>query len=146
MLQPKKIDDLLFEKANKLDLKVIRGSEADVLARFVEASKISSASYFIRVTADCPLIDHHLIDDLIDAFKKEKVDYLSNCYPPNLPDGFDLEIFTKESLLKANRFCSDIKMREYVTPWIRESGNLNYHINYNLNLSNLRVTVDEQKI
>ncbi len=142
----KKIDDLLFEKANKLDLKVIRGSEIDVLARFMDAAKISSASYFIRVTADCPLIDHHLIDDLIDAFKKEKVDYLSNCYPPNLPDGFDLEIFTKDSLIKANRFCSDIKMREHVTPWIRESGQFKVSsLNYNLNLSNLRLTVDESE-
>ena len=48
---------------------------------------------------------------------------LSNCYPPKLPDGLDLEIFTRESLISAYKCCNDPKKREHVTPWIRDSGN-----------------------
>ena len=68
------------------------------MSRFYKASRISDADYFIRVTADCPFLDNLLINDLINKFRSEDVDYLSNCYPPCLPDGFDLEIFTRESL------------------------------------------------
>ena len=101
------IDDPLCEKGKALDLNIVRGSEDDVLNRFFKASKITKANLFIRVTADCPFIDKFLIEDLINEFLNQKVDYLSNCYPPSLPDGLDLEIFTRESLISAHHNCHD---------------------------------------
>ena len=89
------IDDPLYEKGKELNLNIVRGNENDVLGRFFEASKVTDANVFIRVTSDCPFIDQFLIEDLINEFLKQKVDYLSNCFPPTLPDGLDLEIFTR---------------------------------------------------
>ena len=60
------IDDPLCEKGKDLNLNIFRGSEDDVLNRFFEASKITKANIFIRVTADCPFIDQFLIEDLIN--------------------------------------------------------------------------------
>jgi len=138
------IDTLLVNKGKALKLIVVRGSERDVLSRFYDVVNISKAKNFIRITADCPLIDHSLIDDLVKAFTKQNVDYLSNCYPPNLPDGLDLEIFTRESLISAHKNCKNEKMREHVTPWIRDSKEFKIgSLNYNLKLSNYRLTVDE---
>ena len=138
------IDDPLCEKGKDLNLNIIRGSEDDVLNRFFEASKITKANIFIRVTADCPFIDKFLIEDLINDFSTKNVDYLSNCYPPRLPDGLDLEIFTREALISAHQNCHDLKKREHVTSWIRESGNFKVgSIQYPKDYSNLRLTVDE---
>ena len=138
------IDDILADKAKQLDLIVVRGSENDVLSRFYKATKISDAKYFIRVTADCPFLDHLLIDDLIKEFNSNKYDYLSNCFPPCLPDGFDLEIFTREALIIANKKCTNKSFREHVTPWLRESGNFKVgFLSYKENFKNLRLTIDE---
>ena len=101
-------------------------------------------TYLLESPADCPFIDKFLIEDLINEFLKQKVDYLSNCYPPRLPDGLDLEIFTRESLISAHQNCHDLKKREHVTPWIRESDNFKVgSIKYPKDYSNLRITVDE---
>ena len=66
------IDDKLYEKGKELNLNIVRGSEDDVLGRFFEASKVTDANIFIRVTADCPFIDKFLIEDLINEFLKQK--------------------------------------------------------------------------
>ncbi len=138
------IDDILADKAKQLDLIVVRGSENDVLSRFYKATKISDAEYFIRVTADCPFLDHLLIDDLIKEFNSNKYDYLSNCFPPSLPDGFDLEIFTRKALIIANKKCTNKSFREHVTPWLRESGNFKIgFLSYKENFKDLRLTIDE---
>ena len=49
------MDDLLYIKGKELNLNIVRGKEDDVLGRFFEASKVTDANIFIRVTADCPL-------------------------------------------------------------------------------------------
>ena len=138
-----KEDDYLAEQGELLKLVVVRGSERDVLSRFYKVSKISQARKFIRITADCPFIDHLLIEDLIKAYDKQKVDYLSNCYPPTLPDGLDLEIFNRESLNISFKECTDPDQREHVTQWIRESGKFKLGFLSYTNNSNLRITVDE---
>ncbi len=137
-------DDILAKKSQELDLILVRGSENDVLSRFYKASQISNADSFIRVTSDCPFLDHLLINDLITKFNLEEVDYLSNCYPPSLPDGLDLEIFSKDALEIAHKECKDSSGREHVTSWIRESGKFKIgSLFYKDNYKNLRLTIDE---
>ena len=91
-------DDPLDLLGKKLGLKVVRGSTNDVLARYFQATKDTKDSILVRLTGDCPLIDPQLISEAIKKFKSEKVDYLSNCFPPTYPDGLDVEVFTKEAL------------------------------------------------
>ena len=141
-----KEDDILEEIAIKLNLKVVRGSENDVLSRFCKALKISDSSLFIRITGDCPFIDHHLIKEVIDEFHKQKVDYLSNCSPPFLPDGFDVEIFTRDALIVSQKNNLNNFQKEHVTPWMRDSGKFKIgHIKRKENFSEFRVTIDEQE-
>ena len=139
-----RIDDLLVSNAKFLGLGVVRGSEDDVLSRFYDTSKKSNADAFIRVTGDCPFLDNYLLEDLINEFIAQKVDYLSNCNPPTLPDGLDLEIFNRRALEMANKNCKDKGQREHVTPWMRESKELlRGSLLYTKDMSNYRLTVDE---
>ena len=137
-------DDDLVALGSSLGLSIARGSEKDVLARFVLAAESTDAPVFVRITADCPLMDPVLLGELITAFKLQDVDYLSNCLPPTYPDGLDIEVFSRDALLRAQQGCISPAQREHVTPWIRESGYFRLDSKtHSLDLSNLRWTVDE---
>ena len=59
---------------------------------------------------------------MIDEFCAQDIDYFSNCLTPTYPDGLDIEIFNRETLLLAQSECINEFEREHVTPWIRNSG------------------------
>ena len=82
--------------------KVFRGSEDDVLKRFVDALETDDSEIIVRLTADCPFIDPELILKTIKKLENEKR-LCHNCYPPTFPDGLDVEAFTKNSLLEADK-------------------------------------------
>lgn len=137
-------DSRLCEIASEHNIAFINGSEDDVLARFVDAALFTNADTVIRITADCPLVDPLLLDHMIEEFYSRDIDYMSNCDPPTYPDGLDIEIFTSDILLQAHASCNDSKLREHVTPWIRNnSRERSYNQTNPIDLSAFRWTVDE---
>ena len=66
----------------------------NVLSRFYKISKITNANYIVRITADCPLIDWKIIDEMIKNIKINNYDYYSNTIQRTFPDGLDVEIFS----------------------------------------------------
>ena len=62
----------LFEYLKKLDVKIFRGSENNVLDRFYKTAVKFKASDVIRITGDCPFIDPKIIDNLINLYSKKK--------------------------------------------------------------------------
>ena len=115
------------------------------MSRYYEASIKYNINTAIRVTADCPLIDSKLLDNMIDYFIQFKPDYLSNRLKPSYPDGLDIEIFFFNILEKAYKNADSNYEKEHVTPYI-------FNNNFNIrNYSNdtdyswLRWTVDEAK-
>src|SRR4051794_35183830 len=50
-------DDPVVELADAEGLRWFRGSESDVLSRYVGAAHEAKAEIVIRITVDCPLID-----------------------------------------------------------------------------------------
>ena len=95
----KKEEDNVFENiAKKFKINVFRGSINNVLSRFEQISNLSKGTNFVRVTADCPLIDFNIIDKAIHICIKKKIDYVSNTIERTFPDGLDVEVFSKEAL------------------------------------------------
>jgi len=102
-----------------------RGSDWDVLSRFYLAAKqFENVKNIIRITSDCPLHSHKVVDFVIAEFTKSGKDYFSNSNnePDFLEDGFDTEIFTFTSLEKAFNEATKLSEREHVTPFIKFSG------------------------
>jgi glutamate-1-semialdehyde 2,1-aminomutase len=134
----------LVDHVNALGYKWYRGSEDDVLDRYVQAAKSVNAGIVVRITGDCPLVDPALVDEVIRQFKASKVDYFSNTAPPTFPDGLDIEVFTFAALDKAAHETSKPYDHEHVTPYLRESGRFRQaSMQHNEDLSGLRWTVDE---
>ena len=100
-----------------------RGSEKNVLYRYFKTVELFEAKSITRITADCPLTDPDLIDSAITKFNGENLDYLSNSNPPTYPDGLDIEVFTREQLVKAYHSATLDFDKEHVTPYIRKNAN-----------------------
>lgn len=137
-------DDLIAAECKRLGVQVVRGSQEDVLGRYFLAARISASDVVVRITADCPLIDSTLLDDLIDRFENADCDYASNTNPASYPDGFDMEIFTYGILSRANLEATDLFDREHVTPWIKRNAKETINVSAPEDLSRLRITIDEQ--
>ncbi len=134
----------LVEHVQKLGYACVRGSESDVLDRYLVAARQAKADVVVRITGDCPLIDPVLVDQVIAKFKAKGVDYLSNTAPASYPDGLDTEVFTLQALEQAGRESHDPFDHEHVTPYLRKPGLYKTDaMQHSEDLSGLRWTVDE---
>jgi len=134
----------LADHVRGLGYEVYQGSENDVLDRYCQAAKQHRPDTIVRITGDCPLIDPELVDEIIDAYEAQGVEYLSNTLPPTYPDGLDIEVFSFRAMQQAAQQATKPAEREHVTPFIRESGlfktgNFAHEQDYSLE----RWTVDE---
>ncbi len=112
-------DTILMDVAATTGVAVIRGSEEDVLDRYVKAVASTSADTVVRLTADCPLSDPEMVDQALDLFYHLHVEYLSNSLRRTYPRGFDIEIMSRTALESAAREAVLHREREHVTPFIR---------------------------
>jgi spore coat polysaccharide biosynthesis protein SpsF len=69
-----KENDVLENIANRCGVRVFRGSESDVLGRFVSAADHAKATNIVRVCADNPFIDPIEVDRLVNFFKHKTCD------------------------------------------------------------------------
>lgn len=118
----KKSDQPIADLAERLGIKVFRGSEEDVLSRYFGAAQENCIDVVVRITSDCPLIDPVLVDDIIATYQNnsESCDYVSNCLIRTFPRGMDTEVFPFRLLEKAYWEANEQPYREHVTPYIYE--------------------------
>lgn len=125
---------------------VFRGSETDVLGRFVGAAARAGADVIIRITADCPLLDALVLDRTIEELVDHPgTDYASNVIERSYPRGLDVEVFTREALARMDRLGGSAASREHVTVPVRlEHPNafMVRHVRHPVDDSDLRWTVD----
>jgi spore coat polysaccharide biosynthesis protein SpsF len=137
-------DDVLANYLHTIGVRVFRGDLDDVFSRFIAILDVENPDYFLRLTADCPLVMPSLIDEMIKKFESVKPDYLSNTLQPTFPDGLDIEIifspaFARLKLIKLNNLeLEHVTLGMYSRP--TEFKLLNYSLDQDL--SGLRWTVD----
>jgi spore coat polysaccharide biosynthesis protein SpsF len=109
-------DDPVVAVCERLGVDVYRGPLADVLGRYHGAAEaFGPADHIVRLTADCPLADHSVIDDCIALHLAEGADYTSNGVERTYPDGLDVEVMKKSALDRAFREATLSAEREHVT-------------------------------
>lgn len=102
------------------------GSETDVLDRYYRAAQHSKADPIIRITADCPMADPKLIEQLIQTYGCGPYDHIgvasgagAQLRPEGrFPDGLDAECFGFSALERAWHEATDPRDREHVTRYI----------------------------
>ena len=118
-------DDAVVAEAARLGVAATRGSEHDVLARYVEASRVRAADVVVRITSDCPLLDPVVSARVVSALHArlaagERVDYASNTIERRDPRGLDTEAFTAAALDRAHHLARAPREREHVTLYLYE--------------------------
>lgn len=112
-------DDALVGLARAEGWPVERGSETDLLARYLGAARSRRAEVIVRITSDCPLIDPDVIDRTVEAFRAAGADYASNTLEPRtFPRGLDVEVVGRAALERADAEDRDPAWREHATPYI----------------------------
>jgi spore coat polysaccharide biosynthesis protein SpsF len=125
-------------------LSIYRGSEDDVLDRYYQAAKLFEADIIVRITADDPLKDVTVVDEVIYELLKNNVDFTFNNNPVSYPEGMDVEVFKFKALEIANNKSVDPFEREHVTQFFHRNTLIftTKNISYYKNLSHLRFTID----
>lgn len=140
-------DDIIESICQESKTPVYRGSEENVLERFIECSKMYKIEKVIRVCSDNPFLDIESLARLVEQYNGE--DYLSysiNGTPSILTHfGFFAELVTVDSLKKIYSSQSP-KCIEHVTNCIytnREEFNVNF-IPLVIGARNIRCTLDTE--
>src|SRR5262245_42907224 len=99
-----------------------RGSEEDVLRRYVDCAHAHGFRQVVRLTADNPFVDPIELDRLIDLHLSERADYSESL--TTLPVGVGAEIFTIATLERSDREGRLPHHREHVNEYLIENRTL----------------------
>jgi len=111
-----KSDDILVEFCQDYGVDFIRGSEDDVLSRYIFAGYTMKADIIVRTTGDNPLVHPESIDDCAAYLESHpECDYACQ---KMLPLGTMAEAFTLRTLDKVDYIAKDAIYREHVTYYL----------------------------
>jgi len=124
-------DDPVAEYCDFSGIPFTRGSLYDVLDRYYQTAKQAKADVVVRITADCPVIDPALIDNVVNTVISEQssvnrkpFDFVCNRLPPpyprTYPIGLDIEACTLNILEQAWKEAKEPQHREHVMPYFYE--------------------------
>jgi spore coat polysaccharide biosynthesis protein SpsF len=86
------VDDKLATLAEREKVRVFRGSESDLVVRYVGAAEQFGLDTVARVTADCPFVDAELVDWCIERSAEfDQFDLATT--KGRFPVGLDVEIY-----------------------------------------------------
>ncbi len=116
---PKKKDDEILKKiGNECEITVYQGSENNLLKRFFESAKMTSANYVVRLPADNATPEPKEIDKIIahhlSLGRRGFSSNLSSFYNSGYPDGIGAEIFDFSLLSEAFFYEKDLQLLEHV--------------------------------
>lgn len=139
-------DDQLVTVLQDSGVEVRRGPLDDVVERFGIVVDEFQPETIVRLTADCPLADAQVIDEVISAHLEKQSDYTSNVLEPTFPDGLDVECISSSAFAQLRNSNLSVPEREHVTMGLYSHPEI-----YSLtsvtqvpNRSRLRWTVDVQ--
>ena len=123
-------DDPVAEYCDFSGIPFTRGSLYDVLDRYYQAAKHNKADVVVRVTADCPVIDPILIDNVVSTLLDDEYDFVCNRLPPpwhrTYPIGLDVEACTFKILEKVWKEAKEPQHREHAMPYLYEGVELTW--------------------
>ncbi|CAM5414881.1 cytidylyltransferase domain-containing protein [Niallia circulans] len=112
-------DNIVEEWCLKQNVLCYRGSETDVLDRYVKAAQPYQPDMVMRVTADCPFVDYNLGSKMIEKMTKDRKDFIR--INGNLPRGLAVELCSYSSLLYIHQHGREERHREHVTYYAYEN-------------------------
>lgn len=135
-------DDAIEIAARRLGALVCRGSEHDVLDRYIQAGRQFELTEIVRATADNPFVDAGATGRTVGFRQRVGADHAVEC---GLPVGAAVEAVSLDALERASELITDPYDREHVTSFIRRDSrftSLRAVAPANVRRPGLRLTVD----
>jgi spore coat polysaccharide biosynthesis protein SpsF len=109
-------DDPIAQHCLQLQVDCHRGPLEDVAQRFIGAATARGFDALVRISADSPLIDPRLIEDLVRRYRQsEDCDLATNVLRRTYPSGMSVEVIRTQALVRAHPAMNAAE-REHVTP------------------------------
>jgi len=133
-------DDPLFEISKEFNINIFRGSLNDIMNRICEAANNFKTDHIVEILGDNPLVDSELVDDVINLYIENNLDYTSNisldyqkansikkykCFPI----GVRVQIYRYEIALQYKKFKNTKFLSSHPTNYIFENENI-FKINF----------------
>jgi len=140
-------DDVIETFVKKQNLDCFRGNAENVLDRYYQCAKKFRFDGIVRITADCPLIDPFITDQVIQVFIDSGCDYVPNVFPRTFPDGLETEVIRFSSLEIAWKNAKLPSEKEHVTSYFKNNKEKFRikNVENDINLSDLRWTLDYEE-
>lgn len=107
-------DSPLCEIAEKKGIPYFRGSEDNIIDRFVGAAAINNPDIGVRITGDNCLFSPEMVDLLLEEHIMYEVEYTST---KQLPGGAKGDVFSVDALKKLHKMLQDSLASEYLS-WL----------------------------
>ena len=116
-------DDILMKVAHEHDIYCYRGSEDDVLSRFIGAAEAFGIDRIIRVCSDNPFLQTDSFPLFFEQADQQPVDYLSYAFADGRPTikthlGLFAELTTLDALKRVATLTDEKLYREHVTIYL----------------------------
>jgi glutamate-1-semialdehyde 2,1-aminomutase len=114
-------DDVIADWCDDHGVFCWRGSETDVLARFMGCANVTNGDLFLRLTGDCPFLDSQVIGAVVRLQYETGAAFCTNVSPRTFPDGLDVQAFTYRALAAADVEAKRPLDRDGVCTWIERN-------------------------
>lgn len=137
-------DDAIAKWCEEHHVACFRGSEEDVLDRYVQCAKQYEPNYVMRVTSDCPFVDYEMASEIVELMTREQKGIV--LLQGELPRGLAVELLAYDALLKIHEVGKEPRHREHVTYYAYEYKEqfetVVYTVPSNRQAPELRITLD----
>lgn len=143
-------DDKIVSICKKNKISFYRSNLNNVFLRYFHTIKHYNIPYFVRITADSPLIDPGIIDKAVKIFKKKRIHIVTNTFSRSYPKGQSVEVIDSKLILNNLNLIKQTrnkKFKEHITSYFYKFNNKFQIHNFNLNenLQNINLSVDTKE-
>lgn len=100
---------------------VFRGDLNNVFSRFQSALKQYPCDYLLRLSADSPLMDVQLLNDMIAYTQSGGYEFISNVHSCMFPKGQSVEIARSDIFLSVDASALTLEQQEHVMPYFYDA-------------------------
>ena len=140
-------DDAVEKWCTENGVICFRGSEEDVLGRYVQCAQKYKPDYVMRVTSDCPFVDYEMASAIVALMERERVDIVD--LVGYLPRGLAVELISYGALLSIHEKGQEQRHREHVTYYAYEYREQFQRVVYDAPVNRLhpefRITLDTEE-